>query len=83
YKVGLPSEGSWAELLNTDADSYGGSGVGNLGRVHTRAEPWHGQPFSATVSLPPLGTLWLEPEKPGEEIAGDPSSTEAAAGPTR
>ena len=47
------------EAINTDADMYGGSGVGNYGVVEAVAEPWHGQPASATLSVPPLGTLWL------------------------
>ncbi|MBA3293966.1 MAG: alpha amylase C-terminal domain-containing protein, partial [Geodermatophilaceae bacterium] len=64
YQVGLPSKGSWVELVNTDAEAYGGSGVGNLGRVEANGNAWHGQPCSATVSLPPLGALWLEPEVP-------------------
>ncbi|MGY1673056.1 1,4-alpha-glucan branching protein GlgB [Geodermatophilus sp. SYSU D00710] len=59
YRVGLPRGGRWREVLNTDAELYGGSGVGNYGGVDAVAEPWHGQPFSATVSAPPLGTLWL------------------------
>ncbi|MBA3277225.1 MAG: 1,4-alpha-glucan branching protein GlgB, partial [Geodermatophilaceae bacterium] len=63
YQVGLPRNGSWVELVNTDADSYGGSGVGNLGRVQADGEARHGQPYSVTVSLPPLGALWLVPEK--------------------
>ena len=59
YRVGLPSPGAWAEVLNTDAEAYVGSGVGNLGGVEADAEGWHGQPASATVHLPPLGTVWL------------------------
>jgi 1,4-alpha-glucan branching enzyme len=48
-------------VLNTDAELYGGSGVGNLGAVQATDEPWHGLPASATLSLPPLGVLWLRP----------------------
>ena len=59
YRIGLPRGGRWREVLNTDAETYGGSGVGNLGGVDAVAEPWHGQPFSATVSAPPLGTTWF------------------------
>ncbi|MGY1687077.1 1,4-alpha-glucan branching protein GlgB [Geodermatophilus sp. SYSU D00867] len=59
YRIGLPRGGRWREVLNTDAEGYGGSGVGNYGGVDAVEEPWHGQPFSATVSAPPLGTLWL------------------------
>ena len=62
YRVGLPSGGTWIEALNTDADQYGGSGVGNLGQVHAVAEPVHGRPFSVTLRVPPLGTLILVPE---------------------
>ncbi len=59
YRLGLPSAGTWVEALNSDADLYAGSGMGNLGVVEATGDAWHGQPASATVSLPPLGTLWL------------------------
>ena len=52
YRIGLPRGGYWREVLNTDAEGYGGSGVGNLGGVEAVAEPWHGQPFSATARRP-------------------------------
>jgi 1,4-alpha-glucan branching enzyme len=61
YRVGLPSRGTWTEVLNTDAQVYGGSGVGNFGGVEAGDAPWHGLPASATLSLPPLGALWLRP----------------------
>ncbi|MCX4385605.1 1,4-alpha-glucan branching protein GlgB [Micromonospora peucetia] len=59
YRVGLPAGGTWAEVLNTDAHHYGGSGVGNLGEVHAEDVPWHGLPASAALRVPPLGVLWL------------------------
>jgi 1,4-alpha-glucan branching enzyme len=59
YRIGLPRGGFWREVLNSDAEGYGGSGVGNLGGVEAVEEPWHGQPFSATIAAPPLGTVWL------------------------
>ncbi len=62
YKVGLPRAGRWREVLNTDAAIYGGSGVGNMGGVEALPEPWHGRPASATITLPPMGVLWLTPE---------------------
>jgi 1,4-alpha-glucan branching enzyme len=59
YRVGLPQPGSWLEVLNTDSTYYGGSGVGNLGAVDAEETGWHGQPYSAEVTLPPLGVVWL------------------------
>jgi 1,4-alpha-glucan branching enzyme len=62
YRIGLPSAGPWTELLNTDAETYGGSGTGNYGRVQAVEEPWHGRQASASISIPPLGVVWLVPE---------------------
>jgi 1,4-alpha-glucan branching enzyme len=62
YRVGLPFAGRWREVLNTDAQIYGGSGVGNLGAVEAEQTMWHGRPASAVLQLPPSGVLWLVPE---------------------
>jgi 1,4-alpha-glucan branching enzyme len=62
YRVGLPLGGRWLEVLNTDSELYGGSNVGNLGGVEAEAGPWQGQPYSAVLTLPPLGVIWLVPE---------------------
>jgi 1,4-alpha-glucan branching enzyme len=59
YRVGLPEAGRWTELLNTDADAYSGSGVGNMGGVVAEESSWHGQPASTSLTVPPLGALWL------------------------
>jgi 1,4-alpha-glucan branching enzyme len=61
YRLALPQGGTWIEALNTDAEEYGGSGVGNLGQVQARPEPHHGRAFSATLRVPPLGVLYLVP----------------------
>jgi 1,4-alpha-glucan branching enzyme len=61
YRIGLPRAGAWREVLNTDAHAYGGSNTGNYGIVEAEPVPWHGQPFSAELTLPPLGVLWLAP----------------------
>ncbi|MGH9298074.1 MAG: alpha amylase C-terminal domain-containing protein, partial [Acidimicrobiales bacterium] len=65
YRIGVPTPGAWIELLNSDAASYGGSGVGNLGRVETDDVPAHGQRQSLELSLPPLAMLLLGPESLG------------------
>jgi 1,4-alpha-glucan branching enzyme len=59
YRLGLPFAGRWREILNTDADVYGGSGLGNLGQVHAAPLGHHGQPASVDLVVPPLATLWL------------------------
>ncbi len=59
YRVGLPRAGRWREILNTDAAAYGGSNRGNAGVVQAAAVAWHDQSASATITLPPLATLWL------------------------
>ena len=62
YRVGVPLAGGWLEVLNSDAPVYGGSGVGNLGRVATEAVSWHGRAHSLALTLPPLATVVFAPE---------------------
>jgi 1,4-alpha-glucan branching enzyme len=75
YRLGLPFAGRWHEVLNTDAESYGGSGVGNLGLVTATDQPWHGRPASAVLRVPPSGVLWLR----GEPAASAPAATRSPA----
>jgi 1,4-alpha-glucan branching enzyme len=63
YRLGLPQSGRWREVVNTDAAIYGGTNRGNLGGVEADAMGWHNQPFSAEISLPPLGVVWLVPDR--------------------
>jgi 1,4-alpha-glucan branching enzyme len=59
FRLGLPAAGEWLEVLNTDAATYAGSGVGNLGSVTAHDEAHEGQPAHATIVVPPLATIWL------------------------
>ena len=59
YRIGLPHSGRWREMLNTDAEIYGGSGTGNHGSVTAEGQAAHGQPASAQFFLPPLATLFF------------------------
>ncbi|WP_435742139.1 1,4-alpha-glucan branching protein GlgB [Nocardioides sp. SYSU DS0663] len=59
YRLGLPSEGVWEEVVNTDAEAYTGSGVGNLGSITAVEGEHHGQPAHADIVVPPLATLWF------------------------
>jgi 1,4-alpha-glucan branching enzyme len=63
YRVGVPQSGRWAEVLNTDAEVYGGSGQGNLGGVETAPVPYQGQQWSVMLTLPPLGAVFFEPDR--------------------
>jgi 1,4-alpha-glucan branching enzyme len=66
YRVGVPANGYWRELLNSDGARYGGSDRGNMGGVEAVPIPLHGRPYSLTLILPPLGMLLLKREAPEE-----------------
>ena len=60
YRIGVPAAGAWREILNTDSAHYGGSDLGNQGRVDTEPTPSHGLAQSLTLTLPPLGLVVLK-----------------------
>jgi len=63
YRIGVPREGRYQEVLNSDAAEYGGSGIGNYGGYFAERIAWHGHPASLPVNTPPLGCivfLWNE-----------------------
>ncbi len=61
YRLGAPGPGAYHERINTDSQYYGGSNVGNaFGRVDAEAIPAHGRPWSISLTLPPLATVFLE-----------------------
>ena len=62
FRLGLPSAGTWSEVLNTDAAAYSGSGVGNLGRITATRGDHVGQPAYADIVVPPLATVWFRKE---------------------
>jgi 1,4-alpha-glucan branching enzyme len=59
YRVGVPGGGFWWEVLNSDAEDYGGHGEGNLGGQEASATPAHGRPHSLSLVLPPLSAVFL------------------------
>jgi len=69
YRIGLPQTGTYREVFNSDAETYGGSGVTNDDALSAEEVPWHGQPFSAGLRLPPLAMLALERAEPVEDPA--------------
>jgi 1,4-alpha-glucan branching enzyme len=61
YRVGLPIVGVYQEILNSDWQHFGGSGVGNGGQIQAERFPWQSCGFSAPLNLPPLGVVVLKP----------------------
>ncbi|MFB6290516.1 MAG: 1,4-alpha-glucan branching protein GlgB [Candidatus Bipolaricaulia bacterium] len=57
YRLGVPRSGRWKEILNSDAETYGGEGYGNFGGVKTSPVPAQGRQYSVNLTLPPLGAL--------------------------
>jgi 1,4-alpha-glucan branching enzyme len=60
YRIGVPCEGTWKEILNSDGEKFGGSGSGNPQPVQSKNLTWHGQPFSVNIVLPPLAVVFLK-----------------------
>ena len=60
YRLGLPHGGHWVDVLNTDDERWGGSGIAQP-EVTADGTPWQGQPDSAVLTLPPLAVRWLAP----------------------
>jgi len=75
YRVGLPSDGFWREVINSDAAIYGGSNQGNLGGVTAEAQKQHGQPCSAVFTLPPMSVIVFRYE-PAPATKEEPSPKE-------
>ena len=57
YEFGVPEEGFYEEILNTDSELFGGSNMGNGGMVSTEPIPCHGRPYSLVLTLPPLAVI--------------------------
>lgn len=63
YRFGVPHEGAWKEILNSDSEEFGGGGVINFHAVHSDVISSHGQPFSVSLALPPLAVIFLKCSK--------------------
>jgi len=64
YRIGLPDDGFYREIINTDGETYGGSNVGNLGGLAAEAVEWQGRTHSVVVNLPPLAVVGFKREAP-------------------
>ena len=66
YRIGVPTPAPLEIVLNTDAETYGGSGMGDPAVIWPGVIPWEGQPCSAALTLPPLAALYLAPWPVGD-----------------
>ncbi|MBW3533752.1 MAG: 1,4-alpha-glucan branching protein GlgB [Gemmatimonadetes bacterium] len=71
YRVGVTRGGTWKEILNSDAETYGGGGQGNMGEVEASPVPYHGRFHSLNLRLPPLGCVFFKAEAPEDAGADD------------
>jgi 1,4-alpha-glucan branching enzyme len=60
YRVGVPRGGYWQEILNSDSESYGGAGFGNLGGTEAHPIAVHGREYSLNLIVPPLGAVFFK-----------------------
>ena len=90
YRIGIPYDGFYQEVLNSDAARYYGSNVGNAGGVMAEPNPLHGRTHSVNIRIPPLGVLIfkieapepvvIETEEEGEEKAGEKAGEKTLPG---
>lgn len=77
FRVGVPESLRWDEVLNGDAEGYGGAGWGNFGGVETEDVPMHGRAHSIRITLPPLAVVFFRmvPRPPAAPAEGRAAST--------
>lgn len=63
YKIGVPKDGFYEEVINTDAKEYNGSGQGNMGKMLANQIPQHQFPYSLKLTIPPLATIIIRKKK--------------------
>lgn len=60
YRIGVPEAGEYLEIFNSDWELYGGSGQQNSGSLGSEEKPWHNQPYSLSLTLPPLAVIYFK-----------------------
>ena len=85
YRIGVPKPGFYREAVNSDAEYYGGSNVGNQGGVRSEPVSWMGRPHSIPIAVPPLGGLVMVleplPDEDSASVLPAEGTLAAAAGP--
>ena len=74
YKIGVPKFGIYKEVLNSEAEEFGGCGIVNEGELKAQDVADHDLPYSINITLAPLSVIYIEldkelpaPEKPKKE----------------
>jgi 1,4-alpha-glucan branching enzyme len=80
YRLGVPQPGTYEQVLNTDAEEFGGGNVGRMASVASEAKPWHNQPNSIPFTLPPLGAVFFR-FRPSSRPEAKAAPAAAAAAP--
>jgi 1,4-alpha-glucan branching enzyme len=63
YRIGVPAEGAYLEIFNSDWEEFGGSGQKNTGVLAAEEMVWHNHSHSLAITLPPLATIYLKKTK--------------------
>ncbi|MFJ5715796.1 1,4-alpha-glucan branching protein GlgB [Neobacillus sp. NPDC093127] len=71
YRIGVPKSGEYRELFTSDQEEYGGTGLINKKTILALEEPFHGQPFSLNLSIPPFGFQIIRPVNKRKERKGN------------
>lgn len=71
YKIGVPAQGEFREIFNSDQTDFGGAGFVNKKTIMAEKEPFHGKPYSVNVTIPPFGFQILRPVKKRKERKGN------------
>jgi len=71
YRIGVPFNLYYKEILNSDSEIYGGSNMGNMGGLHAENIHFHGKPFSLELQIPPLSTIVFKPVFESPESKGE------------
>jgi 1,4-alpha-glucan branching enzyme len=79
YTLGVPTAGPWTEVLNTEHETYGGSGVLNKEGLKAVDEGQDGQPGTLTVTLPPLGAAYFKPGAAAPKVTGSGATATGTA----
>jgi 1,4-alpha-glucan branching enzyme len=78
YRIGVPAEGFYEEILNSDAETYGGANIGNMGGIHAEPTAWQARSHSLPVRLPPLAIVGFKRHAPAPVVESMPEISDAA-----